>query len=272
MIPYQTGHQPDPHTFKPGTTFEQVRLLYDFDRKLRWLILDAVEPIEVAFRSSICNKLAVLYGPHWHTNPSLFFPADWPELERRIADSLEFDLNTFRRKGSSKNGTHLFLDHYYNTYSAPAMPPCWMLMEVASFGLVARIFGSLVSTADRKAISIEFQFSDRKPIDESVLKSWSHSLSVLRNRCAHHSRIVSRSHPFPPMATTNKTASHMFGGGSKLREFLVVLSILSLAVDAETDWTKRVHLLFSSYPGIDFSAAIGFQAAWQTDPMWELSA
>ena len=271
MLPFQTGHQPDPHKFKFGATFEQVRWLYELDRKLRWLILDAIEPIEVAVRSALCNKLAGLHGPHWHTDPALFFPDDWLELEKRIADTLEFDLGTQRRKVGARNGTHLFLDHYYNAYSMPAMPPCWMFMEVASFGVVARLFGSLVAPSDRKAVVQEFQFLDRKPIDEVVLRNWLHGISVLRNRCAHHSRIVNRVHPFPPIATTNKTAAHLFKGGSKLREFIVVLAVLTAAVNPKSDWLRRLYFLLDSSSGVNISEAIGLSSPWQQDPVWSLA-
>jgi abortive infection bacteriophage resistance protein len=36
------------HQFKQGTTFDDVLNLYIFDRKLRLLVLDAIERIEVA--------------------------------------------------------------------------------------------------------------------------------------------------------------------------------------------------------------------------------
>ena len=43
------------HRYKPNTTFSQVMMLYRFDKKLRLLIFNEIEKIEVAVRSAIVN-------------------------------------------------------------------------------------------------------------------------------------------------------------------------------------------------------------------------
>ena len=43
------------HSYKPNTTFDQVMMLYRFDKKLRLLIFNEIEKIEVAVRSAIVN-------------------------------------------------------------------------------------------------------------------------------------------------------------------------------------------------------------------------
>lgn len=53
---------------RPGTTFDEVLRLYVFDRKLRLLVLDAIERVEVALRSSTSDHLARIDGPHWYEN------------------------------------------------------------------------------------------------------------------------------------------------------------------------------------------------------------
>lgn len=45
--------------FRPGATFDQIVDLYRFDRELRLLVLDAIERIEVALRSTLNNEMAV---------------------------------------------------------------------------------------------------------------------------------------------------------------------------------------------------------------------
>ncbi|MEI8641428.1 Abi family protein [Pseudoalteromonas sp. Hal099] len=60
------------HTFKSGTTFEQVLNLYSFDRELRLLLLDAIERIEVSLRTQWAYHLAKKHGSHAHLNPTTF--------------------------------------------------------------------------------------------------------------------------------------------------------------------------------------------------------
>lgn len=49
--------------FRPGSTFESVLRRYSFDRKLRLLMLDASERLEVSIRSHWSNPMAVRHGP-----------------------------------------------------------------------------------------------------------------------------------------------------------------------------------------------------------------
>ncbi|MFY8044727.1 MAG: Abi family protein, partial [Rhodoferax sp.] len=44
-----------------GTTFEAVQALYEFDRQLRLLVLDALERIEVALRTAVTYHLGMQY-------------------------------------------------------------------------------------------------------------------------------------------------------------------------------------------------------------------
>jgi abortive infection bacteriophage resistance protein len=47
------------HDFKDGVTFTDILNLYRFDRELRLLVMDAIERVEVAFRSCLSNTMAV---------------------------------------------------------------------------------------------------------------------------------------------------------------------------------------------------------------------
>ena len=66
MLPYKVcmnGFIQD--LFKDGTTLDMVYDLYKFDRKLRLLLFDAIERIEVAIRTQIVTQLSLKYGSHW---------------------------------------------------------------------------------------------------------------------------------------------------------------------------------------------------------------
>ena len=73
MLPfkeYQNGVIID--RFIQGTTWEQIYDLYKFDRKLRLLLFDAIERIEIAVRTQIVNQLSLKYGSHWQDNRCIF--------------------------------------------------------------------------------------------------------------------------------------------------------------------------------------------------------
>lgn len=70
MRPFQ--HNDNRHQFKAGTKFSQLTRLYDLDRRLRLLIIDAIERTEVAVRAYISNTLGPKYGAHWYVDGTHF--------------------------------------------------------------------------------------------------------------------------------------------------------------------------------------------------------
>lgn len=59
------------NSFKGGTSFDYVIELYEFDKMLRLLILDALERIEISFRTSISYHLGQT-DPLFYKNPDNF--------------------------------------------------------------------------------------------------------------------------------------------------------------------------------------------------------
>ena len=111
--PYQNNKDAD-HLFKQGITFDDVIALYTFDRKLRLLVFDAIEKIEIAVRTQIIYQWALTTGSHWHLEPHLFLnPHKHVENLASLASEIERSKETF-------------IDHYKNKYTDPPQPPAWM--------------------------------------------------------------------------------------------------------------------------------------------------
>ena len=61
------------HLYKQGATFSKVMMLYRFDKKLRLLLFNELEKIEVAVRSAIVNIGSFITGnPFWMTDSTNF--------------------------------------------------------------------------------------------------------------------------------------------------------------------------------------------------------
>lgn len=76
MIPFR---KPNPdgslsNDFTPGTTWNDINSLYRFDRKLRLLVFDAIERIEIALRTKLIYQLSLKYGSHWQNEASILLP------------------------------------------------------------------------------------------------------------------------------------------------------------------------------------------------------
>ena len=60
LSPYTIPFQADrtTHSFKSGTTFDDILYIYVFDRQLRLLTMDALERVEVAVRAAVSNTMS----------------------------------------------------------------------------------------------------------------------------------------------------------------------------------------------------------------------
>lgn len=125
--------QPDTEAYKPGITFGTILELYEFDRSLRDLVWEAIEPVEIALRTRTTLHLGLTHGPFAHTNSSLFWHgwdhAEWlAKLDKQAWRSLPHEQ---------------FIRHYDLAYTGFPTLPLWMATEVMSFGSLSNLFENL---------------------------------------------------------------------------------------------------------------------------------
>ena len=165
------------HKFKKEASFNKVIDLLQFDSQLRQLILRHIEILEIAFRSRFCYEMAMNTGDsHWHLDTTLFTSSDrWQHSEFiRICEQ------------EAKRSHEIFIKSYQDKYSNPPEPASWIMTEIVSFGRWSKLYSNLKERGHKKLISNAFDVSPRE------MESWIHGLSLVRNLCAHHSRIWNR--------------------------------------------------------------------------------
>ena len=236
-MPHVDGNRS--HRFRDGASFDDLLSLYIFDRHLRLLVLDAVERIEVGFRTVLAYELSHKYGTgHWLLDPDLF---------RKAADfSHSALLRTIKRETafSAEEGTdrhkqrEAFIRHYYENYDEPELPPSWMLVEVMTLGSWSKVYANLRVSKDRKVVSRVFDLSP------DVLESWLHSLTCLRNLCAHHGQLYGRRLAFPPKGKPQwpQLPRNAFS------RFIAVMEYLLRKVAPEARWGANVRQLIEDEP------------------------
>jgi abortive infection bacteriophage resistance protein len=162
------------HRFKPGSSFEQVIELYNKDRLIRLLVIDAIERIEIAARSAWVQELSIKHGPHCYLDPLLF----------RSDFNHEKQIGQLRDQLQQSNET--FVIHYRQTYSEPELPPIWAMTELISLGtLRAWIAATELDSKTKVSRSLGMPSAQ-------VLNGVLHSLNLLRNISAHHGRLWNR--------------------------------------------------------------------------------
>lgn len=236
MLPFQDER----HSFKKPVSFEKILRLYSFDRRLRLLSMDALERIEVAFRTVIVNCLSEKCGAFWLENPDCFHDKNKRNTQASMLEEI--------RKQIEQQKTSPSLEHYYQTYSAPEIPPAWIVFEILPFGCVSRIYENL-KRPYRKAVAEKFG------IEESILQSWFHALSVLRNSCAHHSRIWNRKYPF---RIKKANAFPELDTAERFYCFAFIIDILLNRIVQTPTWTQRLKETINEFSDVVNPVQMGF--------------
>jgi abortive infection bacteriophage resistance protein len=250
---FQKSFDPNPQ-FKPNTTFDGILDVYIFDRKLRLLIMDAIERIEVAVRATISNTMSVHSGGHWYLDRIHFresYKFNHDKLIDRIKLETGFD-NSTRRNESCKL--------YYETYDDPPLPPSWIVGEVLPIGSWSIIYANLSTKKLQKTISQEFGMQPK------IMVSWLHSLTYLRNLCAHHARIWNRKFTITPRIA--KKYKELLKDNRYFYAQAVIINMFLTKITKNPHWQLRLLALFKEHPKIKFSL-MGFPSDWAINPFWK---
>jgi abortive infection bacteriophage resistance protein len=238
------------HQFKCGTTFTQVINLYVFDRELRLLLLDAIERVEVSIRTRWAYELGHRHGAHAYLEEKLAYkPSRW----QSNLDSLRDEV---------RRSKEIFIDHFKKNYVEP-LPPVWAVCEVMSLGLLSRWYANLGPMKTRRAIAASYG------LDERVLESWLHHLSLIRNVCAHHSRLWNRKFSQMPQLPKRpiELGRQMRPGSMKVFNALVMLIYLMDQISPRHRWRSCVVDLIDKHQ-ID-AAHMGAPEGWREMSLWQ---
>jgi len=239
--------------YEPGTRFDKLTDLYEFDRHLRLLVLDAIERIEVAFRSRFNDTMAARHGPHWFMESKRFSDKRDGKTGAPIFNHDEFLAKAYQE--ARRNKESLSIRHYFANYGDPPIPPCWMLGEALSMGTWSKAFGMLADRADQKPVADSFRASPPE------LSSWIHALTNLRNTCAHHNRLWDRAFVARPSRKGNLKG--VIDDNERLFAQIATVLYCLWSVDPESAWLEKLTSLLESHPAVQLTP-MGFPSDWQS--------
>lgn len=256
---------------RPGTTFDDVLGLYVFDRKLRLLVLDAIERVEVALRAALNDRMSEIDGPHWYECATHFKRQDTHNRLLRDVDDLL--LQQGRRqpeRGLTGDRFESALDHYISHFDEPKRPPTWIVFEELNFGTTRSVFEALADSEVQSSIARSLG------VQTPVLISWLRSYQRVRNICAHHGRLWNRGlgvYPKVPRSrsirwlddvTTFETA-----GWRRQRLYPVLVSLQTIlhTISPRSTWGVRLKQLLEQHPEVPLRG-MGIPETWFEDQFW----
>lgn len=257
----------------PGTTWDQVVELYEFDRKLRQLVFDAIERVEVGLRFHVGHTLGARGGAEAYVH-SANLDESQAGLKRGRRRLSQHDQLLAKIQDATDQSDAQFVEHYKNTYSSPM--PIWMITELLSFGDLLFLF-RLLATRDRDAIAREIGLLDSSGSGAGgALQAWWKNLRYIRNTCAHHSRLwnLNVTQRIGDQHLTPFDVLRHAAGATRPRLYptLAVLSFLTHRVNPEDDWCWRLREFLDDTPRAGRSLdEMGFPRSWESQVVWNLA-
>lgn len=243
------------HTFRTGATFSQVQAAYDFDVKLRDLLTEGLEVIEVDSRSAIAHIFGGKCGAFGHTDTTNF---------RSSFDHAEWLSRVREEAGRS---SELFVKHFKDRYSGFPTLPFWIATEVMSFGAISKMFSGLL---DQYQSPVANRYNMQKQDFASVL----HHLTYVRNVCAHHCRLWDRVWDIRPRVPIGKNwQPPMVPDPSRVFVTLLFVYRILKKCSSESrfaiEWRRRVNDLMKTPPETgDAMTRMGMPTKWYDHPYW----
>lgn len=259
-------------TFKPQTCFTDVLNLYIFDKKLRLLILDALERIEMAIKNDVVHLLGKL-NPLAHIEP---FPK---ASEGNSTPKSYLHGNFLKKVGNEPSKYEKWLEkhnslvarsqkrdcikHYKNEYGGKL--PIWVSAEVWDFGLLSQLFSGM-------RYQDKAQIAQKYGIEGKTLEQWLRSLNFIRNVCAHHTRlwnlnIVNASALPKDLPNINTTRIFLY---------LCIIQKMLLVICPNSTWGERLKALMTEFPTPNNQAVsemdMGIVAEWNEWDIWKKKA
>ncbi|MCM1367919.1 MAG: Abi family protein [Roseburia sp.] len=164
------GLKNDDSTFKNDVTFEQIKGLYIFNSKFRYLLFPQIEKVEVNLRCRVANYFSCKYGVLGYKDVRNFRN---PEFHAKCLLEINAEIERSRKSAFVKN--------FRENYEGGELP-FYALVELLSFGTLSKFYKNM-KNEDKQEIANLYG------VKYTYLESWIEHLTIVRNICAHYGRL-----------------------------------------------------------------------------------
>ena len=173
--------------FSKTADFQNIVDIYNFDHELRHILLKYIEVIEVTVKSIYAYEFSKKYGPTEYLNSAYFTD---PNKHSEIITKVE-------QQKKSRLHHEAYLKHFVEDLKEDI--PLWGYIDLFTISDISFLYSISDPTLKldiAKAIGIEKRGGD-------LLSHFMHSMTIIRNLCAHGSRLYNRL--FEQKPSLNKT-------------------------------------------------------------------
>ncbi len=236
-------------SFFSKASFQNIVDIYCFDHEMRSLLLKHLETIEVTLKSVYAYEFSRINGPLEYLSPRCFTDAD------KHGEIIE----KAKKQEVTRRTQEAFLKHFSELNQEL---PLWVFVDLLTIANISVLYS--ISQADVKSAVAKHLCPG--PKGEYLLGRFMHSLTILRNLCAHGGRLFNRLFEQKPKLSIRerKTLRIKEDGGEDnehLFSFVLVMKRLLTVPDFE-DMIKSIENLEKKYPFVAMRY-YGFPENWK---------
>ena len=158
-----------------------------------------------------------------------------------------------------------FITEHFRKYSDPDLPPVWKTLEVISMGTLSKLYANFSDATAKHAVAREFGLNHHK-----FLRSWLECLAVLRNCCAHHSRLSNRVFPVKPMMPERMPNTWITDFSFRVQTLYPQLCYVVYwlnSISAKNTFVADFKQLLIKHPSAS-PHLLGFPPNWEQESLW----
>ena len=233
--------------FNDGITFEMIQQVYEFDSKLRNLLNEILEYIEILLKSQIAYNIGTTISPLAYLDSSIYVDeSKFNQLKDEINDCV-----------TRKYKNEEFIKHHVGKDI-----PIWAIVEVMSFGNMSMMFSNLKK--EHQDIIANTYLKTKS----YYLKNHMYVLTNIRNTCAHRSRIYGKYFVLAPRIGDKDKQRLILNGvniaNSSSKIFIFIYIMLKYTNNSyNTSFISRLKKLIEEYKSYISLDEIGFPENWE---------
>lgn len=246
---YALEYRKDIHCsdYIPDTNFETVSKIYEFDEGLRHILRKYLEEAEVYYKTQIAYTFSLAkctqspYNQHYL--PSSYYRADKFKALLKYVSSEEMHFQDTA-----------FVKHHIATYENQL--PLWVLVEIITFSTLSRLYGCMFYV-DQKLIANSVGTSAR------ILKNNLQAMAILRNKCAHGTRLYNDTMSLPVTFSPEYLQRHQDLNIHTVFAYIVMLSKRLPDNASRAMLQNDIMRLVAEYENYINIKLMGFPNNWQ---------
>lgn len=249
----------DDEIFEEGIEFDTIFRIYQFDSKLRTLLFNAIEQIEIAIRTQVIYHLS-------HEYESGF----WFEKKDAFTSYTSYLKFLKKLNEATQDTNEAYIKKYRSKYNQP-LPPAWKAFEIITFRTLYDIYKHLTNKDCKQSVADHFD------LPQHVFESWVDFLVYIRNICAHHARLWNRVMTIKPIWLKSQKRGPWVNKWSddpqqnlRHKSYVAICTITFMMekINPYNTFKKDVLNLIDAYPQVNH-VDMGFPEKWQEQALWQ---